>query len=91
MMEKLSTLDKAGRDLASDTVFMVKQGLLGGWVCAPKHMDIDAVQNAVRRDVFPSGTSAGWIVDAIESDASDLCSPGLCGEDDDRQHWHVSC
>lgn len=87
----MAQLDKAGRDLASDQVFMIKHGLLGGWVCAPKSMDIEQVQAGVRRDVFPAGTSAGWIVDAIADDDPQKCSPGHCAEDDTRQHWHVSC
>jgi hypothetical protein len=86
-----SKIDKAGNDLGSDRVFMVKEGLLGGWVCAPKHMDAEAVQAAVVRDVHASGTSAGWIVQTVEHEDPDFRSPGLCAEDCDRQHWFVEC
>jgi hypothetical protein len=72
-------------------VMMVQQALLGGWVCAPKSMSLDEVQAAVHRDVYPSGTEAGWIVEAIESDDPKYVSPGLCAEDCERQHWHVVC
>jgi hypothetical protein len=84
--------DTAGRDLASETVFMVQHGLLDGWVCAPKSMDMEAVQTAVHRDVFPAGTTNGWIVEtAADEDEPRRNSPGLCAEDDSRQHWHVVC
>lgn len=88
----MSAKDAAGRDLASDTVFMVAHGILDGWVCAPKSMDIEAVQAAVHRDIYPAGTKAGWIVEAVtDEETVARNSPGLCAEDNSRQHWHVSC
>ena len=83
--------DKAGRNLGSDTVFMVAHGIFNGWVCAPKHMDKETVQNAVDREIFPAGTSAGWRVESSESEETDHRSPGLCAEDHTRQHWLVVC
>jgi hypothetical protein len=84
-------IDAAGNDLAAERVFMVKAGVLDGWVCAPKSMDMAAVQGAVHRDVYPAGTTNGWIVEQVESEESDRRSPGLCAEDSARQHWHVVC
>ncbi len=84
--------DKAGRDLASGTVFLVQSGILDGWVCAPKSMDIEAVQAAADRDIFPAGTTRGWRVEAIsDGEIEARNSPGLCAEDETRQHWHVTC
>jgi len=83
--------DSAGRDLASDAVFMVQHGLLGGWVCAPKGMGMEAVQAAVHRDIFPAGTTLGWIVERVESEDEQAQSPGHCAEDGTRQHWRVVC
>jgi len=85
----MSKTDKAGNDLSADRVYLVAQNILAGWVCAPKHMDKDAVQTAVLRDVFPCGTTNGWQVQEIVEGEPDQISPGRCAEDCDRQHWKV--
>ena len=85
-----SKTDKNGRDLANDEVFTVRMGLLNVWVCAPKHLTRDEVQAQV--DLLPpAGTTFGWQVEEKEDDDPELRSPGLCAEDDNRQHWNCVC
>lgn len=87
----MSNIDKGGNDLDERKVFMVASGIFSGWVCAPKDMSMEDVQSGVDRNVFPSGTSAGWRVEAQDHEEDDLVSPGRCAEDCSRQHWLVRC
>jgi hypothetical protein len=92
------TIDAAGRDLDTDQVFMVSESLLGGWVCAPKHMTADDVQLSLDANGPYPGTSLNrWMVNPdAHTCREEGCTeerhnnPGLC-EDDRRQHWHVQC
>lgn len=84
----MSKIDQQGNDLSTGTVFFVAEGFLTGWVCAPKSLTQEQVQAQV---TWPSGTSAGWVVQAEESDDPQKQSPGKCDEDCDRQHWLVVC
>lgn len=75
----------------SDKVFPVKIGIFNMWVCAPKHLTLEQVQEAVN-DMPPSGTTAGWQVEEkTEADNPLTLSPGLCAESADRQHWNCCC
>jgi hypothetical protein len=84
-------LDPQNRNLDSDEVFMIKQGFFNAWVCAPKSMSQEEVQEAVSSQ-FYSGTSAGWVVEPDpDNEDEELKSPGLCHEDCNRQHWNCVC
>lgn len=94
------TLDAANNDLSSSQVFFIKEGLLNGWICAPKSMSLDEVNAAIGGWV--SGTSIGWCAEQRDCSCKELgqdhstghCktkSPGLCAEDENRQHWEVFC
>jgi len=82
--------DKQENDLESNEVFMVAQGVLNAWVCAPKSMSIEEVQEGVDK-LPPAGTFCGWQVTKQVDDDPHHCSPGLCAEDDNRQHWLCYC
>ena len=84
--------DARGNELESDAVFVVRQGILNMWVCAPKTMNRAQVQREVDATVFPSGTSHGWQVVEEQHKEAGLCSPGYCQEASaTRQHWNVKC
>jgi hypothetical protein len=90
------TVDKAGNDLSTDQVFLIKRGLIGsGWCCAPKHMNLEQVQAAVDEQCEPylpamcGESETPWTVAPREHEDKELVSPGLCNENCDRQHWFL--
>lgn len=95
MSEQQQQLDELGNDLAADQVYLVKRSLIGfGWACAPKHMTVEQVQEAVLAPDFEQyienvGKPVPWTVAPREHADPTLQSPGRCAECEDRQHWFL--
>lgn len=97
-MEQELNIDKQGNNLDGEGVFLVKEGFVHGWVCAPKSMTLQQVEEAINTQGYVpaycydlEGNRSSWVPVAVTGKADpDMNSPGHCLEcPDDRQHWLV--
>lgn len=86
----MSKTDEAGNVLDDKGVYLVKTLIGAGWCCAPKHMTLEQVQEAVDNTCEPYLPGTPWTVAPREHSDADLRSPGYCKEcPDTRQHWFL--